>query len=119
MFRRVALLWRVVRERQDAGAFANMIPVVNASPPLRLTRMRQSIAASRPWQAEFQLWFRITHVAALPSICAHGFAQIGFRGALCSDFRMARVARLRSAERGTVSASLNASVADNDLCDRR
>ena len=32
---------------QDAGAFANMIPLVNVSLPRRLTRMRQCIAGSR------------------------------------------------------------------------
>jgi hypothetical protein len=60
MFRRVAMLWRVERKRQDAGAFANMVPAVSFSFAMQVNGMRQCIADWRSLQAEFRLVFRIS-----------------------------------------------------------
>jgi hypothetical protein len=117
MFRRVALLWLLVPERQDAGAIASMIPLVNVSLPRRLTLCGNASLDRNQGRQSSGSDLRIK-----PGPCHLICALMGRAGRLlkcwCWDFGMLSRRRFAIAEGGTVSA-LNASVADNDFCDRR
>jgi hypothetical protein len=136
MFRPVAMLWRPVPERQDVGTIANMIPAVKRFPATQVNGMRRCIADSRQLQAEFRPVFESGRRLLLLTDCnacgapspiggEYLYAPPQGRQEVAVTRARARIEMLgyhnvdcdRAGRYGL--SSLDASVADNDLCDRR